>query len=124
MNTKPNKTSFKKGNPGGGRKPLPKEIRELSAKTKPAIIAAYWKLSNMNLTQIEALDPGKMTMIEAIIARCLVRAYKSGQTGELSRIWAECHGKPKESVELEIPNIPVSITINGITPNTDPSDSH
>ncbi len=123
MNTKPNRTSFKKGNPGGpGRKKLPPEIRELSAQTKPAIIEAYFYLSTMSIDRVQTYKP--KTMLEAGIMKCLLDFMRTGRTAEISRIWAECHGRPKESVELEIPNIPVSITINGIAPTTDPADSH
>lgn len=117
MNTKPNKTSFKRGNPGGpGRKPLPPEIRALSNQTKPAIIDAYYRLSTMSLAAVQVYKP--QNILEAGILKCLADFAKSGRTSEVSRIWAECHGKPKETVDMLIPNLPVSIYINGVSPDS------
>lgn len=93
-----NKGSFKNGNGGGGRKPLPPEVREISNATKPAIIEAYWKISNLPVSEIQAFKPA--TLLEAGILRCLAAFAKDGKTDQISRIWAECHGRPKESIDL------------------------
>jgi len=105
-----NKGSFKKGNGGGGRKPLPPEVREISNATKPAIIEAYWKISNLPVSEIQAFKPA--TLLEAGILRCLAAFAKDGKTDQISRIWAECHGKPKESIDLnQTGDMSVKVTI-------------
>jgi hypothetical protein len=91
---------FKEGQSGnpGGRPKLPPEIKEISKQTKPAIIEAYWKISNIDPKKAQNFKP--KTLLEAGILKCMADFIKTGKTSEVSRIWAECHGKPRESIEL------------------------
>jgi hypothetical protein len=95
-------TSFKKGNVpiSPGRPKLPEEIKAISRETKPHIIAAYYKLSTMPIEDVKQYVPENM--IEAGIARCLADFATSGRTDHIRHIWAECHGKPVESVDANI----------------------
>jgi hypothetical protein len=117
------KGSFKPGNKGGPGKPkLPEEIRLIATHTKQDIIDAYFRLSR--LTPAQAGKYKAKTVLEMGILKCFHDFTRTGRTDQMRHLWAECHGKPKESVELNIPNIPVSIYINGIAPTTDTADSN
>jgi hypothetical protein len=100
-NYKPNKGSFQKGNPGGGRKRLPEDIRAISNSTKPQIITAYWKIASLPLDAVTKYKPDNI--LEAGILRCLAEFAKSGKTDQIRHLWAECHGKPKESLDVNMP---------------------
>jgi hypothetical protein len=108
--------SFKPGNKGGPGKPkLPEEIRQIALHTKQDIIDAYFHLSRLTPEQAGKYKP--KTILEEGIIKCFNDFSKTGRTDQMRHLWAECHGKPKESVDLNIPNLPVSIYINGVSPD-------
>jgi hypothetical protein len=92
---------FQKGNQLGGRKPLPADIRAISNATKPQIIEAYWNIASLQIDAITKYKP--KNILEAGILRCFVEFTKNGKTDQICRIWAECHGKPKESIDVTMP---------------------
>lgn len=100
-----NKGSFKKGqttNPKG-RPALPEVIKEMTRETKPDIIAAYYKFSRMTKAEEAALDQSSLTLLELGIKKALDTFAKTGRTDQVRHIWAECHGKPKESIDVTMP---------------------
>lgn len=104
-NKNPNKkTRFKDGNKGGpGRTPLPEAIREISNHTKTDIINAYYRCSQMGLKEAAQYQP--ITLLEAGIMKCFADFIHTGKTDQIRHIWAECHGKPKESVDVNMPGV-------------------
>jgi len=90
----------KSGNPGG-KKPLPEDIKIIANSTKPAIITAYHKLSNMRVSEADKYEPANL--LESGIKTCLQDFSKTGKTDQVRHIWAECHGKPKETSEITVP---------------------
>ncbi len=95
-----NSGSFKKGNKSGGRPPLPAHIKEIIRGTKPQIIEAYWKIANMPLDKIKDYKP--QNLLEAGTLKCLMEFAKTGKTDYIYRLWAECHGRPKESIDFDV----------------------
>lgn len=105
------KTAFKKGQSGnpGGRPALPEEIKKITRETKPQIIAAYYKLAVMPVDAFREYQPD--TMIEAGIKKCIREFAKTGKADQIRHVWAECHGKPKETIDLFTPEgIDITIT--------------
>ena len=92
---------FKKGE--GGKKPLPEVIRQKSAETKPQIIDAYHTIAQLTPEEKNTYQP--RTLIEEGILKCVKDFTKTGKTTEIRHIWAECHGKPKESVDVNMPGV-------------------
>jgi hypothetical protein len=93
---------FKKGQSGnpGGRPALPDEIKAITRETKPQIIEAYYKLATMPFSDFKSYKP--ITAIEAGIQKCLKKFSTSGKTDQIRHIWAECHGKPKETIDAKV----------------------
>ena len=87
---------YSKGHSMGGRKPLPPEIKELSNATKPEIIVAYWKISHLTTKEIKEIKISKLSLLEQGILNTMKKFASTGSTGDIARIWAECHGKPIE----------------------------
>ena len=100
-----NKGSFKKGqvNNPKGRPALPEEIKEISRQTKPEIIAAYWKFSRMTKSELSATESGSLTLLELGVKKVMENFSRNGKTDQIRHLWAECHGKPKESLDVNMP---------------------
>lgn len=117
---KKNQTSFKPGHQMGGRPALPPVIKEISRETKPHIIAAYWKLANLPVDKAVKYKPANM--IEAGIRTCLVAFKETGKTDQIRHIWAECHGKPVESVDIQ-GNLETKIEIEFVNADSDTGEA-
>jgi hypothetical protein len=87
------------GNPGG-RKPLPEDVKAIATSTKPQLIRTYWKFANMSLSEVKNYKPENL--IESGILNCLKIFAASGSTDQIKYIWAECHGKPRETIDATI----------------------
>jgi hypothetical protein len=96
------KTSFQKGHRAvsPGRPALPEIIKEKSRETKPQIIESYHRLAMMPYKDFKGYEP--LTAIDAGIKKCISNFVKTGKTAEIRHIWAECHGKPVESIDANI----------------------
>ena len=106
--------NFKKGE--GGRKPLPPEIKVIANQTKPAIIEAYWKIINIHPDNIGDFKPE--TLLETGILRTVIDFVKTGKVDQIRHIWAECHGKPKESMELSTgEESSITFIVKGVAPS-------
>lgn len=81
-----------------GRPKLPPEINAIRTGSKPQIIDAYGRLATMSVGDAYLYEP--KNLIEAGIKTCLVNFGKSGETGEISKLWDQVHGKPTESVNV------------------------
>ena len=87
-------TKFKKGQPGGpGRKPLPKEIRDIIESSKSEIVLAYKKY--IDLTPEVFADPKNKpkSMLEAGLQRMILNFARTGNMNEMIRVWEHIHGK-------------------------------
>jgi hypothetical protein len=102
MSNKARRTSFKPGQCGNpnGRPKLPPEVREIKLHTKADIIQAYYKISMM--PEKEAKEYIAATVLEAGILKCFDDFVRTGRTDQVKHLWAECHGKPSESVSVDI----------------------
>lgn len=96
----PNNKPFKKGESGNptGRPKLPPEINAIRTGSKPQIIDAYGRLATMSVGDAYLYEP--KNLIEAGIKTCLVNFGESGETGEISKLWDQVHGKPTESMNV------------------------
>lgn len=118
--------SFKKGNPGGPGKPrLSADILAIRQSAREELCAWYAHFVKLSPEQRKSLKPGDYPLLASGILKSLQRFAQSGHWKQIEYLVNQVIGKPRENVELNIPNnIPVSITINGIAPNTDPTDNH
>ena len=97
--TNPNPLNkFQPGNPGGGRPKLPEEIKEIRSSTKIDILCGYYKIAQMTLEQAKEYKPENL--LEAGIMKCFSDFIHTGKTDQIRHVWAECHGKPKESIDI------------------------
>lgn len=101
---------FQKGNKHGGRPQLPDEIKSITRDTKPQVIAAYWKISNLTPAQADKYKP--TNYIESGILKTLKEFARTGKTDNIRHLWAECHGKPRESVDISSGVPPLNIQVH------------
>lgn len=117
----PNKGSFQPGHKStGGRVPLPDICKVKARETKPQIILSYSELASMTPAKLKAHKP--RTAIEAGIQTCLLAFIDSGKTDQIRHIWAECHGKPVESVDIQ-GNIETKIEIEFVNADSNSSET-
>lgn len=118
--------SFKKGNPGGpGQPKLSADILAIRQSAREELCAWYAHFVRLSPEQRKNLKPSEYPLLASGILKSLQRFAQSGHWKQIEYLVNQVIGKPRENVELNIPNnIPVSITINGIAPNTDPTDNH
>jgi hypothetical protein len=111
MGCRDNKGRFIKGAKGNpkGKPPLPDVIKDMTRETKPAIIEAYYKISNLSPEKVDDYKP--KTMLEKGILKTVKEFTRNGKTDQIRHIWAECHGKPKETQE-HTGKIEKHITVN------------
>lgn len=83
---------------GKGRPPLDPEIKEIASNTKLDISRAYFKISKMSILQAEKYKPE--TILEAGMLKVFENFIRKGYVDQMCRIWAEVHGKPRETFEL------------------------
>ena len=93
---------FQKGESGnpGGRPKTPEEIKLIRSYTKNDIALAYYKFAQMKISEAEEYEPENL--LEAGILKCFSDFIGTGKTDQIRHIWAEVHGKPRETVDLGI----------------------
>ena len=111
MDIRDKKGRFAKGSNGSspGRPKLPDVIKDMTRETKPAIIEAYYKISNLSPEKADHYHP--KTLLEKGILKTVKEFAQKGKTDQIRHIWAECHGKPKETQE-HTGKIEKNITVN------------
>lgn len=97
---------FKPGHdqPGPGRPPYPKEVREASKLTRILFEGTLNKLINMNISELESYtQDSSVPAIEVILASILQRAIRDGDHTRLDFILNRLIGKVKEKIDVDLP---------------------
>lgn len=101
------KTTFKKGNPGGpGRPKLPEELRQISPLPKDSykkIISKIMQMSFVEFQQyIETIK--ERSVLEAYIATTIADGIKKKDHNKIEWLAQRTVGKVKDEVEMEVTN--------------------
>lgn len=87
---------FEKGNCLGGRKPLSDDVKQVRNLSYEEMIQTVSKIRSLKKGEVQALDPGEMTLGEIVILEAYTKKdYKAIKDYE-DRIW----GKAKEQIEV------------------------
>lgn len=104
--TKPNQTSFKRGNKaakGKGRPPTPEDIRNAAKLGKAQFQGIFHKFSLMSHEDFKAwYKAGDMTVMERIIAGIMLKAA-GGNDRAAALIWDRMMGRVTDKVEISLP---------------------
>lgn len=97
---KPRGKPFEKGKSGNprGKKPLPENLKIIRNGSKPQLIEAYGKYSNIPFADLQKYPP--TSLIEHGVLKCLAEFANSGDTINISKLWEHIHGKPNISVDM------------------------
>ena len=112
------KGQFTKGNGGGGRKKLSKDLREVRHLALENFVQHITDVLKSTPEEIKKLDQEKLPMSHRTILNAFIKNDYRAIEYFLNRLW----GKPKESIELSGGN-ELPLTINIIPMNHDNSKS-
>jgi hypothetical protein len=109
---KANKTSFKKGNPGGGRKPLPMDILEARNLSYEDMCRTVIEVRNLSPTDIKKIDMEKVSLGKRAIMNAYAKLDYRGIKDYEDRLW----GKAKEIMDVnQSGNLNFKIEIIGVS---------
>lgn len=105
-----NKGSFKKGNPGGGRKPLPADILLARSMATEEMLRTVIEVRQMTPIEIKACDMEKISLGK----RAIINAYAKLEYRGIKDYEDRLFGKAQESVNLTSDgSLPVTVNIIG-----------
>lgn len=104
--TKPNQTSFKHGNPGGGRKPMSADLKAIRDSTREGLFNSFSFFAGLTEGEILDIENGnkhsevKLSLLNEGIIKSLRMFKENGETKHIEYMLNQIIGKPRESIEL------------------------